>query len=191
MKKALAGVLAVALAGVIAVSANAQVPNVQVYFDPYYNHTQSDCMPPNTPATLYVVANNFNMFVLGVDFMIHYPTVLSWLGDVLPVPFPGSTSLGNSPTGIGVTWALPQNGFNPLLVLAPTVLWLGCDCMQAPPGGYQILVDGYAPLGKPDPTGVRWPDYQEVPAVGMDARICPGVIATESTTWGGVKALYR
>ena len=34
MKKALAGVLAVALTGVLVGSAMAQVPNIQVYFDP-------------------------------------------------------------------------------------------------------------------------------------------------------------
>jgi hypothetical protein len=80
MKKALAGVLAVALAGVMAGSAIAQVPNVQVYFDPGFSETQASCPggPPGTVlANLYVVMNNWNMNVTGVDFSISYPPSLS------------------------------------------------------------------------------------------------------------------
>ena len=72
MKKALAGVLAVALAGVMAGSAIAQVPNVQVYFNPAHTETQAFCPEsgPGTVSTLYVVMNNWNMNVTGVDFSI-------------------------------------------------------------------------------------------------------------------------
>lgn len=192
MKRALAGVLAVALAGLIAVSANAQVPNVQVYFDSDYNETQSGCMPVNTIQDLYVVANNYNMWVLGVDCTIMYPPALFWMVDNLPLPFPNMNSIGSTPLGIGVSWALPQNGFAPLLVVVPRVLWLECDCQVGPPVNPQsIVVTGYQPLGKPNPTAVRWPDYFEVPGVGMTSLICPGAIATESKTWGEIKALYR
>lgn len=187
MKKALAGVLAVALAGAIAVSANAQVPNVQVYFDPAYSNTQSDCSPMGTPDQFYVVMNNWNMFVTGVDFSIAYPPATFWTGDVLP-NIATMVSLGNSPTGIAVAWNLPQNGFAPLLALITNVLWLQCDCNLGP---QTLRVNGYTPMGKVQPTAVRWPDFAEVPGVGMTSLICPGVIATDSKTWGGVKALYR
>jgi hypothetical protein len=187
MKKALAGVLAVALVGIIAVSANAQVPFVQVFFDPWYSQTQSNCMPPGTPASLYVVLENWNMFVIGVDFTIMYPPALFWTGDNLPSPST-MAALGNSPTGIAIAWNLPQNGFAPVLALIPQVLWVNCDCQAGP---QPLVVHGYAPTAKAAPTAVRWPDYAELPGVGMTSLICPGAIATENKTWGGVKALYR
>lgn len=186
MNKALAGVLAVALAGGIAVSANAQVPNVQVYFDPAYNNTQSDCKPMGLDQ-FYVVLNNWNTFVQAVDFSISYPPAVIWTGDVLP-NIVTMASLGQSPTGIAIAWNLPQNGFAPLLALITNVFWGQCDCNNGPQA---LRVNGYAPLGKTQPTIVQWPDLAEIPGVGMTSLICPGAIATESKTWGGVKALYR
>jgi hypothetical protein len=187
MKKALAGVLAIALAGAMAVSASAQVPNVQVYFDPAYSNTQTNCKNMGTPDQWFVVMNNWNMFVQGVDFTIAYPPAVFWSGDVLPDPLT-MASLGGSGTGVAVAWNLPQNGFVPLLALKLNVIWLACDCAQGP---QMVRVNGYAPLGKPTPTAVQWPLYNEVAGVGMTSLICPGAIATDNKTWGGVKALYR
>jgi len=194
MRKALAGVLAVALAGVMAGSAMAQVPNVQVYFDPAFTQTQASCPdgPPGTVATeLYVVMNNWNMNVTGVDFSISYGPALIWLGDNLPDPLT-SVAIGQSPGGIAIAYAncCAQDGFQPILVLKPLVLW-NCDCNSAPPGGYPVVVGGYAPLGKTQPSAVRKEDFEEFSGVGMTSLICPGTIATEQSTWGQVKALYR
>lgn len=193
MKKALAGVLAVALAGVMAGSAIAQVPNVQVYFDPNYTQTQTQCpgTPPfaGPPVDLYVVMNNWNMNITGVDFSISYPPALVWLTDNLPDPLT-SIAVGNSPTGIAIAYAncCAQNGFQPVLVLKPSVLWGACDCNQGPQA---VVVGGYAPLGKTSPSAVRKEDFAEFSGVGMTSLICPGFIATEQSTWGQVKALYR
>jgi hypothetical protein len=191
MKKALAGVLAVALAGVMVGSAMAQVPNVQVYFDPGYSDTQSDCVTPpgGPPVNLYVVMNNWNMNVTGVDFSISYPPALVWLVDQLPDPVT-MNAVGTSPTGIAIAWAncCDQNGFMPILALLPLVTWGNCDCNQGPQA---IVVGGYTPQGKPQPTAVRKEDFVEFVGVGMTSLICPGPIATEPSTWGQVKALYR
>jgi hypothetical protein len=188
MKKALAGVLAVALAGAIAVSANAQVPTVTVYFDQYFSHSSTNCGLESSLQDLYVVAEHFNTWVLGVDFSIAYPPELFWLQDNLPSPFPTMQKIGNSPTGVGVSWNLPQSGWGPVLALIPSVLWLHCECGTVPS---PMVVSGYTPLNKPAPTAVQWPNYAEIPGVGMTSYICPGVIATDNKTWGGIKALYR
>lgn len=193
MKKALAGVLAVALAGVMAGSAIAQVPNVQVYFDPNYTQTQSDCPGgapfSGPPVELYVVMNNWNMNVTGVDFSISYPPALQWLADNLP-DLDTTIEVGDSPTGIAIAYAncCAQDGFQPILVLKPIVLWGVCDCNTGPKA---IVVGGYAPLGKTSPSAVRKEDFAEFSGVGMTSLICPGFIATEPSTWGQVKALYR
>ncbi len=193
MKKALAGVLAVALAGVMAGSAIAQVPNVQVYFDAAHTQTQTQCPGgapfSGPPVELYVVMNNWNMNITGVDFSISYPPALQWLGDNLPDPLT-SILIGASPTGVAVAYAncCAQDGFQAVEVLRPLVLWGVCDCNQGP---QPIVVGGYTPLGKTSPSAVRKEDFQEFSGVGMTSLICPGFIATEQSTWGQVKALYR
>jgi len=190
MKKALAGVLAVAVVGVLAGSAMAQVPNIQVYFDPAHTQTQATCGEAGTPVTLYVVMNNWNMNVAGVDFSISYPApALTWLFDQLPDPLT-STSIGNSPTGIAIAYAncCFLDGTQANEILLPFLLWGPCDCAQGPK---PVVVGGYTALGKTQPTAVRKEDFTEHSGVGMTSLICPGPIATEASTWGQVKALYR
>jgi hypothetical protein len=190
MKKALAGVLAVALVGVIAGSAMAQAPNIQVYFDPAHTQTQSTCGPVGQPTNLYVVMNNWNFNITGVDFSINYSAGLIWLGDNLPDPLT-QTSIGQSPTGIAIAYAnccYLVGSSNPE-VLIPLVLWSPqCTCAGAP---LAVVVGGYTPLGKTQPSAIRREDFQEFSGIGMTSLICPGAIATEPSTWGQVKALYR
>lgn len=192
MKKALAGVLTVALAGVMAGSAIAQVPNVQVYFNPAHTETQAFCPggPPGTvQQNLYVVMNNWNMNVTGVDFSISYPPSLIYLADQLVDPVT-QVSIGNSPTGIAIAYAncCYQDGFQAIEVLRPLVMWGPCDCSQ---GIQPLVVGGYTPMGKTQPTAVRREDFAEFSGIGMTSLVCPIGVATEQTTWGQVKALYR
>jgi hypothetical protein len=176
-------------------SAIAQVPNVQVYFDPAHTQTQAVCPGgapfAGPPVNLYVVMNNWNMNVTGVDFSISYPPELSWLGDNLPDPLT-SVLIGNSPTGIAIAYAncCAQDGFQAIEVLRPLVVYGVCECV---PGGLPkpIVVGGYTPMGKTKPTAVRKEDFQEFDGLGMTSLICPDFIATEQSTWGQVKALYR
>ena len=189
MKKALAGVLAVALVGVLAGSAMAQVPNIQVYFDQGHSVTQRDCGQPGNIDSVYVVMNNWNMNVTGVDFSIQYPSAMIWIADNLPDPST-QTKIGQSPTGVAIAYAncCFLNGFLANDVLHPLFVWGPCDCSTGPKS---IVVGGYTPTGKPKPTAIRKEDFQEVEGVGLTSLICPGAIATEPSTWGQVKALYR
>lgn len=197
MKKALAGVLVASLVGLMAVAATAQVPNIQIYFNGNpafnsFNGTQEDCKSPNTLQDLYVVLNNWNMFVQAVDFSIDFPPALLYAGETPPV---NTITIGTSPAnggagGVAIAWQLPQNGFAPLLALTVRALWTSaCDCNAGPQA---LTVRGYNyAIANPNPLAVRWPDFVELEGVGMTSLVCPGPIATEQTTWGGVKALYR
>jgi hypothetical protein len=193
MKKALAGVLAVTLAGCMAGAAVAQVPYVQVYFDPALTQTQASCpgTPPFTPppVELHVVYVNWNMNMAEVEFSISYPPALFWIGDSLVDP-DTQTSLGTSPLGVAIATAncCPFDGSVPVEVLRPLVLWGNCDCNQGP---QPLVVGGYTAFGKVQPSAVRKEDFQEFLGIGMTSLICPGPIATEQSTWGQVKALYR
>jgi hypothetical protein len=193
MKKALAGVLAVTLAGCMAGAAVAQVPYVQVYFDDALNETQSPCMNQpggsGPPVALHVVYVNWNMNMAEVEFSIAYPPALIWIADQLTDP-DTQASLGSSPGGVAIATAncCPFNGFAPAEVLRPIVLWGNCDCNQGP---QPLVVGGYTPFGETQPTAVRKEDFEQFHGIGMTSLICPGPIATEQSTWGQVKALYR
>ena len=190
MKKASAGMLAVALVGVLAGSAMAQVPTVQVYFDVSHTQTEALCGSIGNVTTLYVAMNNWNMNITGVDFSINYSSALIWLADNLPDPVT-QVAIGQSPTGIAIAYAncCYLDGFQSVEVLQPLMLWApSCDCNQSP---YAVVVGGYTPLGKTQPTAVRKEDFQQFSGIGMTSLICPAPFAIESSTWGKVKALYR
>jgi hypothetical protein len=188
MKKALAVVLATVVIGVCTGGALAQVPFVQVYFDADYNDTQSNCLPPDSESTLYVAALNLNMMVQAIDFKVLIPAALMYDGES---PNTGINDLviGSSPSGMGIAYNLPQNGFQTMLLTEIFVLWTGlCDCQAGPQA---LRVVGYDDVYSPTPQAVRWPDGAQKSLVGMLSLICPGQVSTSSTTWGGVKALYR
>jgi hypothetical protein len=107
-------------------------------------------------------------------------------------------AIGSSPGGIIVGWGgccIPD-GFLPIVALKPFVQWGVCDCLNHNVGDpnampQAIVVGGYTPHGKTTPTAIRLEDFSEVAGVGMTSLVCPGPIAVQSSTWGGVKALYR
>jgi hypothetical protein len=202
MKKALAGVLVASLVGLMAAGATAQVPNIQVYFNGNpafgsFNGTYELCKSPGTFQDLYVVLNNYNMFVQGVDFSIDYPAALFPGQETQPAEtlVIGNSNANGGTGGIAITWQNPQNGFVPLLALTVQAIWTS-NCMCGPGGEQALVVRGwhYAEQGsggKADPTGVRWPDYAEISGVGMTSLVCPEAVSVRESTWGGIKALYR
>jgi len=188
MKKALAVMVAMVLIGVCTDAALSQVKFVQVYFDADYNDTQSSCGPPGTTASLYVAALNLNMNVQAIDYKLLIPPSLMYVGENVNAG-PGDPVIGNSEIGIAIAYNLPQNGYQTMLLSRVFVEWTGdCDCSAGP---QPLRVVGYDDMLSPVPMVVRWPDGAQFQAVGMLSLICPGATATESTTWGGVKALYR
>jgi hypothetical protein len=193
MKRALAGVLAIALVVFSAACATAQVPFFQVYFDDAsngsYGETQTICGEPQTRANLYLVASNFNMLVAGVEYQVFFPQAFLYSDDTYPFNPGGNVVFGNSHQGAAIGYGLPRNGFEPLLISTIGVFWTGlCDCAAGPQA---VVVGPHPGSGAESPQGVRYPDYAIVPAVGMTSLICPGPVATEEKTWGGIKALYR
>ena len=187
MKNVLVVVIAVAI-GLTAVNASAQVPNVSIYFDDTFLETGKNC--PVAPIgtmldSVYVVANNFNMWMNAIEYKIEYPPQVLWLGDYFP---PDRLTIGNSGTGdgVGVSWPLPANAFGPLVVQTSRFYWMcdNCDGIFNTP--WIVLPYGTQATVR----AVRWPDLLIVPAVGMTALICP-TVPVEETTWGGIKAMYE
>jgi hypothetical protein len=191
MKRALAGVLAAAFIGLTAAGAAAQVSFFQVFFDDAsngsYGETQyQGCGPLLGELTLYVVAFNCNTFVSAVDYQVQLPPSLLYSSESYPVVPGGSLNIGDSFNGNAISYGFPRNGFDPMLLTTITTLWTGqCDCGTPGP----IVVGGYP--GKTAPSVVSWPSFTEFGSVGMTSLICPGPVAVEEKTWGGIKALYR
>ena len=189
MKKTLVVVVAIAI-GLFASVSSAQTPHVVVYFD--NTMTQMDACCPDAPAgtvaqTLYVVANNFNMWVSAIEYRIQYPPSLMLLGEGVD-DGPGGTQLkiGQSPTGIGISWPIPAPGFGALVCQKPNVLWM-CAAGDAVADQLMVVLP-FPSSGKV--RAIRWPDEFEVLGVGLTSVVCPTVIPVEETTWGGIKALY-
>lgn len=176
-------VVAVLLATVIA--ASAQTPFIGVYFDSGYNYMAKEdgvCPGVGTLETWYVVGQNFNTFVAGMEFKIEYPGVVMWLSDAGTPP----VTIGNTSTGISMGFGLPINGFFPVSICQVNVMWMcegGCPSQNIPVRVVQHPATGY--LG-----GTDFPNFNLVPAVGMTSLICPSV-PVQDTTWGQVKALYE
>lgn len=206
MKKTLVVVVAIAIA-LSASVASAQIPNVVVYFDLTY--TQMDALCPPDPAgtvatELYVVANNFNMWMSAIEYMVELPPSLMFLGDIDPTGggWAGSQlKIGSSVTGIGISWPLPANAFVPLRCQKISVLWQ-CQNLGTVEAPNCVLADGVTgftdhtinvykyPTSADGPRAVRWPDNVVVGGVGLTSVICGQTIPVEETTWGGIKALY-
>jgi hypothetical protein len=191
-------VLAIAFVGLMAAGAGAQVPFFQLYFDDNsngsYGETQANCGPINSQQNVYLVMQNLNEFVQAVDYQVVLPPALLFVFETFPA-FGGETlKIGATPAtisteGIALAYSLPRNGFEPLLLTTLTTFWTGaCSCDGSP---IPLSVGPYPGVGKTSPTAIRWPDFLEVGAVGMVSLLCPGPVAVQETTWGGVKALYR
>ncbi len=190
MKRALIAFLGIALVCVFVCSATAQVPNIQVYFDSEHSQTETACGGAGTLTTLYVVMNNWNMNITGVDFSVSYPSSLIWLADILPDPST-SVAIGQSTTGIAIAYAncCYLNGSVSQEVVQVLALWSPwCDCRFGP---MPVVVGGYTPLGKTQPTAIRKEDFKQFSGIGMTSLTCYVPHAVEPSTWGQVKALYR
>jgi hypothetical protein len=165
---------------------SAGVPNVAVFFDKNLQQMVGSCpfAPEGTVLdTVFVVANNFDMWMGAIEYSIQYPPQVVWIADLYPA---NTLTLGNSASGITTAWTTPANAFVGLVVQRSIILWLCDGC-----GGFvnQPLVV------LPHPVSgllraVRWPDQATVNAVGLTSIVCPTIPAQE-TTWGGIKALYR
>jgi hypothetical protein len=174
----LASLVVVLIIGVGAVQSFAQAPVVQVFFDKYYLQQTKVCAL-GTIDSAYVVARNFNTYIVGIEYAVSYPAGISWLGDI-----PASDlKIGDTPSGISEVWSIPQNGFQPIKLA--TINYFCSMCNDDSP----IVVTAHPVSGYLRAT--RYPDLQFIYAIGMTSVFCPVNIPVENTTWGKVKSLYE
>jgi hypothetical protein len=195
MKKVLAVVIAVAFIGIGAVSSDAQIPNVQIYFDEALTQTQAECQGVGTPTYLYVVFQNFGTWISTVEFGVDWGVngaALFYGGDV---HIPGALFIGQSwqpgpgIDGVTITYPAQQNGFFPFVGMYIKAFW---NCDACDPGGANLQIIRVVPHETTAGLyGIEWQTLRIIDAVGLDAAACPGDVSTEEATWGKVKALYN
>jgi len=196
MKSVLAVVLAVALLGLGAHSASAQVPYVQAYFsvDPYT--TDADCpgaLPGTVLQDLYVVAHNFNNFLISIEYSLSLPPHLLYLGfgstAEIAIGDPVNGIAPDFVPGVGLGWTYPQNAFAPLLISVIHTTWMCEFCADSGfgPGAVQVMPHGQTG----SLAGVSWPAFEASLLVGMTSAVCPEPTPVEETSWGQIKALYE
>jgi len=198
MKTALSAFLCVSILLLAPGAAPAGTPHLSIYFDAEHTQSSSDCHGYEI-GYLYIVAEEFEVFIAGLEFAVDYPPEILWIGDYDCPP----VTIGNTPTGISMAWALPQNGFSPFQVLRAAIFW---NCEWCIRGDIPICIIAHPFSGYVRAT--RFPDYDFVYAKGEPAWICPMCASSamcagtldgcpdlpvpiEDMSWGKIKELYR
>lgn len=162
-----------------------QIPHLGVKFtDEGWFQYYSECRGFLVADTLDVVATNFNMYMSTIEFGISPPVIHAYYnGDV---HIPGALWIGNSVNyGVWITYPRPLNAFEPVVVMRIAVVWL-CDTCNYMEEAVRVLPNFSSGLLR----AVEWKTYRVAEFIGITSHIC-GMVATEQTTWGKVKALYR
>ncbi|MBI4720437.1 MAG: hypothetical protein HY770_04290 [Chitinivibrionia bacterium] len=161
-----------------AAAASAQTPMVQIVFDEAFTAQTHVCINGEIDSA-FVVARNFNSWVVGIEFAIAYPASIPWFGDT-GTP---ELTMGNTKNGISMVWQLPLNGYETAHLCT---IWYRCNnCLPDTP----ITVIPHPISGFVRAT--RYPDLAFINAIGWTSIFCPDIIPAEQTTWGTVKALYQ
>lgn len=165
MKPAFGAFALVVVLCLAAAPAAGQNGTVTVYFDAGWSERTMDCPGPGL-GTLYVVAEDFDVFLMGVEFKIDYPPCMTWLADLDLPP----ATIGNSLQGVSMGFALPMNGYTPVQVMRALVLWNCTDCAAV---NQHVKVVAHPLFGYV--RGVRFPDYELVDGRGRESVVCQHV----------------
>ena len=169
-----------------AATASAQVPTVGIYFNEELTWASRPCQGTGVLDTVYVGAKNFNMWVSTLEFRVQFgglnmtPISEVMIGTALrlgTVYGPGTT----------ITWPTPRFGWNSFIVEKIAVIWQCDDCATS---SWDDAIDVVPHATTGNLEAVEYLTFQIVPASGIGAVAC-GLVATEETSWGRIKAMYK
>lgn len=160
-------------------------PAIGFYFDLDASvNTLTDPVPMEATDG-YIFAKGFDCYITAAEFMVQYPAALIWTGE----EYTSSISMGQTSTGVSLSWWPPMDGWNPGYNLLATVHFvLTGDCAAM---GSDLPI---AVLPHPDTgliQGAMWPDNVLFEAVGLAATICPSSIGVEEESWGAIKSMLQ
>lgn len=178
MRLVLLTCIAILLLVFSATAVTAQTPIVQVVFDDAYLAQTHICTNGEIDSA-FVVAKNFEAWIVGIEFAIQYPVSIPFFADT-DTPL---LTMGNTASGITMVWQIPLNGYMPVKLC--TIYYRCNNCLPDTP----IRVVPHPVSGFVRAT--RYPDLAFIEAIGWTSIFCPDIIPVEKTTWGTVKALYQ
>jgi len=158
--------------------ARAQSPSVQVYFDENFTKTSASCEPGSID-TAFVVAKNFNIQLVGIEYAVHYPDNITYFGEVIAAELWIGVTLG----GIMEVFPNTQNAFEPVLLASIIYRCDSCD------GGDWFRVIPNPASGFVRAT--RFPDIEFVYGAGYASVLCSPYPREQLRSWGEIKALYK
>lgn len=163
---------------------HAETPSVRIYFDEAFTVVHKDC-PDEPPGTvldsLYVVAEDFNLWFNAIEYMILYPPEILFESDVNE-----GLNIGTSATGIATAWPKPFWEHKPNMVNKVIFTW---NCQGSQEEGIPIQVVPHPQTGFI--RAVEWWEHYFVYGVGMTGWIRASEVPVEDTSWGRIKALYK
>ena len=202
MRARFLGLVSLAIAFLAPAAVWAGTPRVSIYFDRGYTVQTKDC-PGYVVDYLYIVAEDFNIQMAGIEFAVDYPEEILWLSDMEIPP----VTLGQTPTGISMGFGLPVNAYSPVLLTKVAIYW-NCDhCTR-----YNVPICPTANPYSGYVRATRFPDYALVYGMIEGAWICPTMclstpgcvtqstgcpqppappVPVEDLSWGKIKELYR
>ena len=133
----------------------------------------------------YVFAKDFGCYITAAEFKVDYPPTLIWTGE----EYTSSLSMGQTTSGVSLSWWPPMDGWNPgynLLVTVHFILTGDCEAMGS---DLPIAVSPHPATGLIQ--GAMWPDNVLFEAVGLNATICPSSIGVEEESWGAIKSMLK
>lgn len=186
MKRAVTALLLFGVCTLIAGSAIAQVPTIGIYFDREMTRTSYNCVGSGVIDTMFVGGKEFNTWISTVEFRVHFDGAnLVPISEVAPA---GALKLGTSySAGTTINFPAQRNGYFPFEILKIAILWQCDDCGSAT---NDDLISVMPHAGTGNLEAIEFGTYQVIPATAKGAVSC-GLVPTEQTSWGRVKALYK
>ncbi|MBN1885417.1 MAG: hypothetical protein JW876_07845 [Candidatus Krumholzibacteriota bacterium] len=160
-------------------------PAIGFFFDAEASVNTLDDPLPMVAMDGYVFAVGFECYVTAAEFKVTYPAAMIWTGE----EFTASLSMGQTTSGVSLSFWPPLNGWVPGYNLMATVHFILTGDCDAIGNDVPIVVGPHPDTGLVQ--AAMWPDNVLFDAVGLTATICPSSIGVEEESWGAIKSMLK
>jgi hypothetical protein len=147
---------------------------------------------PGTPFKIYLYLHQADYFITGIEYQLLTPSdpthVMFSLSPSIEYPDNMTVNLGDPFNGHSIGYYPPFNGFVPgynLMCTMTGMITVPCSTMY----DYSLVIGPHPESG--ELRGTYAPDNDFFPIIGLTSRLCPEAYATDETSWGAIKSLYK
>lgn len=162
-----------------------------------YNPGQMSCSPPAfTTFEMFLYLYNAENYVIAIEYQLATPDDPLheiFVIESLEYPVNMSGTSGHPFTCHWISYWPPVDGFSTsynLMVTMCCMLLESCWNDGGPVADYRLVIGPCPGTGEPQPRGLN-SDNQYFPIIGQTSILCPFDIATEETSWGVIKSMYK